>query len=94
MARRYHWFSGGIQNFVREHGALEFREAVGDDLNVRWGVPIPRMIKLKRGGMLFFSWFVFKSRVHRDRFTAKVMKDPRLAKMDSESMPFDVNRPS
>jgi len=79
----------------REHGALEFRECVGDDLNVKMGVPFPRMIKLKRGETVFFSWIVFKSRGHRDGVNAKVMKDPRLAKMmDQKSMPFDVKRMS
>jgi uncharacterized protein YbaA (DUF1428 family) len=79
----------------REHGALEFRECVGDDLNVKMGMPFPRMIKLKRGETVFFSWIVFKSRAHRDGVNAKVMKDPRLAKMmDQKSMPFDVKRMS
>jgi len=79
----------------REHGALEFRECVGDDLNVKMGMPFQRMIKLKRGETVFFSWIVFKSRAHRDGVNAKVMKDPRLAKMmDQKSMPFDVKRMS
>ncbi len=40
-----------------------------------------------------FSWIVFKSRAHRDRVNAKVMKDKRLAgSMDPKSMPFDVKR--
>jgi uncharacterized protein YbaA (DUF1428 family) len=77
----------------REHGALEFRECVGDDLNVKMGMPFPRMIKLKRGETVFFSWIVFKSRAHRDGVNAKVWKDPRLAKMmDQKSMPFDHKR--
>ena len=76
----------------REHGALEFRDCVGDDLNVKWGVPFPRMIKLKRGETVVFSWIVFKSRVHRDRVNAKVMQDARLAKMGEKSMPFDSKR--
>jgi len=77
----------------REHGALEFRECVGDDLNVKMGMPFPRMIKLKRGETVFFSWVVFKSRADRDRVNAKVMKDPRLAKMmEAKAMPFDVKR--
>ena len=41
---------------------------------------------------LVFSWITFKSRTHRDRVNSKVMKDPRLAKMDPKSMPFDVKR--
>ena len=40
-----------------------------------------------------FSWIMFKSRAHRDRVNARVMKDPRLADtMDPKSMPFDVKR--
>src|SRR6185369_7597186 len=55
----------------REHGALEYRECVGDDLNVKWGVPFPRMIRLKPGETVVFSWIIFKSRAHRDRVNAK-----------------------
>jgi len=77
----------------REHGALEFRECVGDDLNVQMGIPFPRMIRLKRGETVFFSWVVFKSRAQRDRVNTKVMNDPRLAKMmDPKAMPFDFKR--
>ena len=77
----------------REHGALEFRECAGDDLAVKFGVSFPRLLKLKAGETAVFSWIVFKSRAHRDRVNAKVMKDPRLAKlMDAASMPFDCKR--
>ena len=77
----------------RDHGALEFRECAGDDLKVKMGVSFPRRIKAKRGETVFFSWIVFKSRAHHDRVNAKVMKDPRLAKMmDEGPMPFDVKR--
>ena len=77
----------------REHGALEFRECVGDDLHVKGMVPFPRMIRLKPGETVAFSWIVFKSRAQRDRVNAKVMKDPRLAgMMDPKSMPFDAKR--
>lgn len=75
----------------RDHGALEFRECVGDDLAVQWGVPFPKAIKLKPDETVMFSWIVFKSRAHRDRVNAKVMKDPRL-NMDMKSMPFDCKR--
>ena len=77
----------------REHGALEYRECGGEDLKVKCGVPFPKMLKLKRGETVVFSWIVFKSRAHRDRVNAKVMKDPRLAAMmEKASMPFDVKR--
>jgi len=77
----------------REHGALDYKECVGDDLNVKLGMPFPRMMKLKPGDAVVFSYIVFKSRAHRDRVNAKVMKDPRLAdSMDEKSMPFDCKR--
>jgi uncharacterized protein YbaA (DUF1428 family) len=77
----------------REHGALEYRECVGDDLKVPMGLPFPRLTKLKRGETVFFSWIVYKSRAHRDRVNKEVMKDPRMAKMmNMKSMPFDVKR--
>jgi uncharacterized protein YbaA (DUF1428 family) len=76
----------------REHGALEVRECAGDDLDVKGMVPFPRRIKLKSGETVVFSWIVFKSRAHRDRVNAKVMKDPRLSGMDPTSMPFDCKR--
>jgi uncharacterized protein YbaA (DUF1428 family) len=77
----------------REHGALEFRECVGDDLKVKGLVPFTRSARAKAGETVFFSWIVFKSRAHRDRVNAKVMKDRRLAKMmDPKAMPFDDKR--
>ena len=77
----------------REHGALEYRECVGDDLAIKGVVPFPRRIRLRRGETVMFSWIVFKSRAHRDRVNARVMKDPRLASsMDPKTMPFDVKR--
>jgi uncharacterized protein YbaA (DUF1428 family) len=75
----------------REHGALEFRECVADQLDVPMGMPFPARIKLKPGETLFFSWIVYRSRAHRDRVNAKVMKDPRHAG-DVQEMPFDVKR--
>lgn len=77
----------------REHGALEYRECVGDDLVNTWGASFPKTIKLKPGEIVIFSWIVFKSRAHRDRVNAKVMKDPRMDKMmDPANPPFDCKR--
>jgi uncharacterized protein YbaA (DUF1428 family) len=77
----------------RDHGALEYRECVGDDLKSKFGVPFPRQMKTKPGETVVFAWITFKSRAHRDRVNAKVMKDPRLAKMmDPKAMPFEVKR--
>ena len=76
-----------------EHGALEYRECVGDDLKVTGVAAFPRAARAKAGETVFFSWIVYKSRAHRDRVNAKVMKDPRIATMmDSTAMPFDGKR--
>ena len=77
----------------REHGALEFRECVADDVKVGKLTSFPRSVKLKPGETVVLSWIVFKSRADRDRVNAKVMQDPRLAKMmEAKSMPFDMKR--
>ena len=77
----------------RKHGALEFRECVGEDLKTKMGVPFPRLAKTKAGETVFFSYIVYKSRAHRDSVNKKVMKDPRMNKMmDGKAMPFDVKR--
>lgn len=77
----------------RGHGALEFRECVGDDLDIKMGKPFTRGIKTKPGEAVLFSYIVFKSRADRDRVNARVMKDLRIAKMmGSKPMPFDAKR--
>ncbi|MBP1766011.1 MAG: signal recognition particle [Candidatus Aminicenantes bacterium] len=76
----------------KEYGALEYVECAGDDLDVKWGIPFPRLLKLKSSETAVFSWIVYKSRAQRDRINARIMKDPRFAGMDPESMPFDVKR--
>ena len=76
----------------REHGALEFRESIADD--VSWGkrTSFPRSVKQKNGETVVFSYIVYKSRADRDRINAKVMKDKRLAKMmELKGLPFEPN---
>ncbi|MEP0821840.1 MAG: DUF1428 domain-containing protein [Ignavibacterium sp.] len=82
----------------RKHGALEYLECVGDDLNPDMGpfkiATFPGKIKPKPGEAILFSFIVFKSRAHRDRVNAKVMKDPFMndPKQKDKPMPFDVRR--
>lgn len=75
----------------REHGALDYKECVGDDLKIKIGLPFPRGIRSKSSETIVFAYIVYKSRAHRDKVNAKVMKDPRM-KMDSMPMPFDCKR--
>jgi uncharacterized protein YbaA (DUF1428 family) len=77
----------------REHGALQVRECVADD--VKWGkvTSFPRSVKQNSGETVVFSYIVYKSKTERNRVVAKVMKDKRLASMmDPASMPFDGKR--
>ena len=77
----------------RDHGALEFREGFADDVPVGKWTSFPRSVKLKRDETIAFAWIVYKSRAHRDRVNARVMKDKRLAKMmNPKTLPFDGKR--
>lgn len=77
----------------REHGALEFKECVADDVKPGKVTSFPQSVKLKKNETVIFSYIVYKSRAHRDRTMAKVMKDPRIAKMmNPKDMPFDGMR--
>lgn len=79
----------------KEHGALDYRECVADDLDAHCGKPFDKLTKLKPGETVLFSWIVYKSRAHRDRVNKKVMSDPRLtASMNLKDMPFDMKRMS
>jgi uncharacterized protein YbaA (DUF1428 family) len=76
-----------------EHGALDYVESVGDDLNIQGVASFIDLVKPKRGETIVFSWITFKSRAHRDKVNKAVMKDPRIEAMCGEkNAPFDVKR--
>lgn len=76
----------------REHGALQYMECVAEDIKSPFGVPFGKLTNLKPSETVIFAWIVYKSRAHRDRVNAKVMKDPRITGLDHTKMPFDANR--
>jgi uncharacterized protein YbaA (DUF1428 family) len=78
----------------KEHGALEYVEAIGDDLKIKGMVmTFPKMAAIKPRETVLFSFIVYKSRRHRDAVNKKVMADPRLqAMMDPKHSPFDFKR--
>jgi uncharacterized protein YbaA (DUF1428 family) len=77
----------------KEHGALQYIEAAGDDLDVKFGVTFPKTIKPKPDETVVISFILFKSRRDRDRVNEKVMADPRMKKMmEKGPMPFEVKR--
>lgn len=75
----------------KKHGALQYFECAGDDLNAAFGVPFPKGIRAKKGETVFLSFIVFRSKSHRDTVNRKVMRDPAMAKMPP-GMPFDPKR--
>jgi uncharacterized protein YbaA (DUF1428 family) len=76
-----------------EHGALGYVEAIADDVKPGKWTSFPQSVKLKKDEVVWFSWITFKSRKHRDRVNAKVMKDPRISQgMGPGQCPFDVKR--
>ena len=83
----------------RSHGALDYKECIGDDLDIKGFVSFPRRANAKKGETVVFSWITYKSRAHRDQVNKKVMKDPRIARMmedmkDPKKTPFDPKRMS
>ena len=77
----------------KDHGALDYKECVADDVKVGKWTSFPRSVKRKKNETVVFSYIVYKSRADRDRCIAKVMKDKRLAAMmDPKKMPFDGKR--
>jgi alkaline phosphatase len=73
-------------------GALDYKECVADDLKAHWGTTaFAKVMKLKPGETLVFSYIVYKSRAHRDRVNAKVMKQMPAQPTD---MPFAMKRMS
>jgi uncharacterized protein YbaA (DUF1428 family) len=76
----------------RKCGALEYRECVGDDLKHKGVVNFPRLARAKAGETVVFAWIVYKSRAHRDKVNARVMKDPFMTSMNPKDVPFDVKK--
>lgn len=92
--KQYRTISQKAGKIWKEHGALQYVEAVGDDLDVQFGASFKKVIKPKPGETVVFSFIVFKSRADRDKINAKVMADPRMNKIMEKGgeMPFDLKR--
>jgi uncharacterized protein YbaA (DUF1428 family) len=79
-----------------DHGALEYFECVGDDMEPK-GMPVTatfaKIAKARAGETVIFAWILYRSRAHRDAVNKKVMADKRMAAAPKE-MPFDMKRMS
>ncbi|MEX0930502.1 MAG: DUF1428 domain-containing protein [Candidatus Paceibacterota bacterium] len=82
-----------------KHGALAYRECVGDDLDPDMQgmtfLPFPKMTKLKPGETVWFSYIEYRSKAHRNSVNKKVMKEVDELYADKKEamlMPFDMKR--
>lgn len=85
-----------------KHGALEYWECVGEDFKVQMDpkdkskivFPFPKKFSLKPSETVLFSWIVYRSKSHRNKVNANVMKDPsmHMENFDMKSMPFDISK--
>lgn len=77
---------------IEDHGALEYREWIVDDMKKPLLTAVGRSVKLKPGEVLISSVVEFKSRKHRDQVNKRAMADPRMARMMKEKPLFDWKR--
>lgn len=77
----------------KKHGALQYMECEGDDLQVdeQWTMAFPTMVKPKKTETIFFSFIVFKNKAHRNKVNKLVMADPGI-QCDPNDMPQDCKR--
>ena len=77
----------------KEHGALEYIEAVGDDLEIKDQLSFTTLAGTSPGETVVFAYIVYESREHRDEVNARVFADPRLHEMfDPENPLFECKR--
>lgn len=74
------------------NGALEYHETVADDVTVGELTSFPRAVHQTDDETCVFSWIVYRSREERDSINEKVMKDPLMANMSPDKVPFDGKR--
>ena len=76
-----------------EHGALEYREYVGDDLVLEGTRSFTDVTGATQDDVIVFGWVVFESREMRDAANKKVAADPRMMElMESADSGFDAER--
>ena len=76
-----------------KYGALDYKECIGDDLNIKGaGIPFTKLARAKAGETVIFAFVTYKSKAHRNQVNARIHKDPSMADFDPKSMPFDMKR--
>ncbi len=82
-----------VAEIWKEHGALDYREYVGDDLILEGTRSFTDLIATNGGEAIVFGWVEFSSREARDLANEKVATDPRMVDlMNSSNSGFDAER--
>ncbi len=82
-----------VAEIWKEHGALDYREFIGDDLYLEGTRSFVDMTGANEGDAVIFGWVAFASREARDLANEKVAADPRMLElMTSADSGFDAER--
>ena len=82
-----------VAEIWREHGALDYREYVGDDMSLEGTRSFPDLAAAAADEAVVFGWVVFDSRETRDLANEKVAADPRMADLvNASNSGFDAKR--
>lgn len=82
-----------VAKIWKEHGALDYLEYAGDDMNREGTRSFTDLVAATEDETIVFGWVVFDSREARDLANEKVAADPRMADLvDSSNSGFDAKR--
>ena len=88
----YKRLAQAVAEIWKEHGALDYVEYVGDDMNREGTRSFTELVVATEDETIVFGWVAFDSREARDRANEKVAADPRMALIDSSNSGFDAKR--
>ena len=89
----YQRMAADIARIWIEHGALDYREYVGDDMQLAGTRSFAEALNTREDERVVFGWVAFESREARDRINRKVAQDPRVPElMGPAGAGFDASR--
>ena len=81
----YQRLAAAVAEIWKEHGALDYKEFVGDDMSLDGVRSFTDVIAADEGDAVIFGWVIFESREARDRANEKVAADPRMESLVTAS---------
>lgn len=93
----YQRVAKAVAEIWKEHGALDYREYVADDLNREGTRPFTDLVAATTDEVIVFGWVIFDSREARDLANQRVEADPRMVDLikpliDPSNPAFDPER--